>query len=259
MAFPPHILPPTTPLLSRGAPEPAPPGSIFVIGDEHGWASPPRKYTLDFGREEDVVCVPLGVDDDRISREHGVFECYGQQWWLENRGRLPIKVPGRRKLLRGHGWTVPTGYTPLMIASDRRTHILHVFVVGQKHRITDRKPTARTKNPEFYSLKRKELMVLAALAQHYLRDEPRPQPATWANTTAMLNSIPGAEQWDPRRVENLVGRIRRRLGIPGTSQKDVCQPVGNALNENLIEALLDSGYLLPEDLEQFETEAESLA
>src|SRR5262249_12669874 len=143
MAFPPHILPAETSLSGR-VPEQAPPGSIFVIGDQQGWAVPPRRFTLHFGRDEEEVHVPLGVDDPDISRQHGVFLGDGTRWWLENRGRLPIQMPDRSLLLRGHGCELASGYTPLIIAQRDRKHVLHVRLVGHGHDSAVRSPKAGT-------------------------------------------------------------------------------------------------------------------
>jgi hypothetical protein len=252
MAFPPHVLPPST-SLSSAVPEGAPPGAIFVIGDQGGWAVPPRKFTLQFGRDEDEVHVPLGIDDPHISRQQGVFVCDGFEWWLENRGRLPIQLPGRPMLLRGHGCRMISGYTPLIITSQRdRTHLLHVRVIGHIREARDPNPGTKTREPEFYSLSKAEHLALAALAQRYLRGEPNPQPATWKQAADTLNLVPGPKAWTPRTVEHLVTAVRERLAIPFTSREEVGEPVGNTLSHNLIEALLRSGCLLPEDLSFFD-------
>ena len=248
MTFPPHILPPSTPL-SGGTPEPAPPGTIFVIGDHQGWAVPPRRFTLQFGREQDDVHVPIGIDDEYVSRQHGILVCDGENWWLENHGKLPIQVPDGPMLLRGHGKPMPSGYTPLMIFSEqRRTHVLHVRVVGHERPIADRKPQGTTKNPNLYVLSKNEHLVMVALAQRYLRGESYPQPTTWRQAAEMLSAIPGGKQWSWKSIEYIVGNLRDRLAIPFTSREEVEEPVGNTLNHNLIEALLRGAYLLPEDL-----------
>jgi hypothetical protein len=257
--FPPHMLRPTTPL-SGGTPEPAPPGTLFAIGDQHGWAVPPRRFTLHFGRQEDDVHVPLGTDDEYISRYHGLFTCDGETWWLENRGKLPIQVPDGPMLLRGHGRAMRSGYTPLMIFSQRRrTHVLHVRVVGYERPAEHPYPTAEspTRQPDLFTLSRSEHLAMAALAHRYLRGEPHPQPATWKQAAQMLSAIPDGRQWPARSVETLVAALRDRLAIPFTSREEVNEPVGNTLNHNLIEALLRGAYLLPEDLAQFDGPVDS--
>jgi hypothetical protein len=252
MAFPPHVLPPSV-SLSGAMPPGAPPGAILVMGDQGGWAVPPRKFTLQFGRDEDEVHVPIAVDDPYVSRQQGVFGCDGHVWWLENRGRLPIQIPRHPMLLRGHACLMASGYTPLIIISQgNRTHLLHVRVVGGTCEASDRRPGTRTKEAELYHLSKTEHMALAALAQRYLRGEPNPQPATWKQTADMLNLVPGPKEWNPRTVEHLVTAVRERLAIPFTSREEVGEPVGNTLNHNLIEALLRSACLLPEDLAFFE-------
>jgi hypothetical protein len=146
-----------------------------------------------------------------------------------------------------------SGYTPLIITSQRgRTHLLHVRVVGHTREVFDRRPGIKTKEADFYRLSKMEHLVLTALAQRYLRGEPSPQPATWKQTADTLNLMLGPKKWTPRTVEHLVTAVRDRLAIPYTSREEVGEPVGNTLNHNLIEALLKSACLLPEDLALFE-------
>jgi len=239
--------------LSGSVPEPAPPGTILVTSDQRGWAVPPRKFTLQFGRDEDEVHVPIAVDDPYVARQQGVFVGDGRAWWLENRGKLPIQIPGRPMLLSGHGRLMTTGYTPLVIISPaNREHLLHVRVVGGKRAVFDRRPKTKTKDADIYHLSKNEHIVLAALAQRYLRGEPNPQPVTWKQTADTVNQAPCEKDWNPRKVEHVVNVIRERLAIPFTRREEVGEPVGNTLNHNLIEALLRSACLLPEDLAIFE-------
>jgi hypothetical protein len=252
MSFPPHRLPPSTPL-SGGEPELAPPGTIFVSGDHGGWAVPLSEYTLRFGRDKDEVEVPIAIGDTHVSRQQGAIVCDGHTWWLENRGKRTIHIPGQQKLLKGEGRLLGSGYTLLyIITPEKRTYPLHVRVVGEKRRSSGRRPKERTKEADAYKLSDTERMVLAALAQRYLRGEPHPQPVTWQQTADLVNLAPGPKDWGPRAAEHLVTRVRERLAIPFTSRREMGEPVGNSLNHNLIEALIESGCLLPEHLELFE-------
>ncbi|MEY9860728.1 hypothetical protein ABH935_006365 [Catenulispora sp. GAS73] len=248
MAFLPHALPPSTPL-SGGVPEPAPPGTIFVIADRGGWAVPPRTYALTCGRNEDEVHVPFGLDDDRISRVHVAFECDGGPWWLVNRGQRPIQIPDGPLVLQGHVHKMGTGYTPLIIVTELgRSHLIHVRVVGYGGLTAAPQPGKTTAPPVAGHLTKTEHLLLTALAHRYLRGERHPQPATRKQTAEILNRIPGQNGWDEKQVDNRVSAIRKRLAIPFTSREEMNEPVGNTLNHNLIHALLRSAMLLPDDL-----------
>ena len=111
---------------------PAPTGTIFVIGPEGGYAVPPCRFTLLFGRNREDVHVPLGADDPAISRYHGEFSCAGPGagWWLKNTGDLPIELPDGALLLTGQTRAVEPGYTPRMInRTEQRPHLLEVRLV----------------------------------------------------------------------------------------------------------------------------------
>src|SRR5215813_8828216 len=117
--FIPQALPGSMPSLADGVPE-APTGTIFVKATQGGFAVPPRKFTLHFGRATLDVHVPVGARDQYVSRLHGIFMCDGTRWWLRNEGRLPILMLGEEPLLRGHEIPMPAGYTPLTIETPRR-------------------------------------------------------------------------------------------------------------------------------------------
>jgi hypothetical protein len=108
MKFPPQLLPGSP----AGKYPEAPAGTIFVVGPERGYAVPPRRYTLVFGRDREDVHVPVGVDDPAVSRRHGVFTCAGpgSSWRLHNQGTLPIKLPDGTRLLTGHWHAITPGY-----------------------------------------------------------------------------------------------------------------------------------------------------
>jgi pSer/pThr/pTyr-binding forkhead associated (FHA) protein len=99
--FVPQVLPGSIRSLASDVP-PAPPGTIFVLGAGGGFAVPPRKFTLHFGRDRDDIHVPVGIDDPYVSRLHGVIVGDGRDWWLRNKGKLPIRLPGEAMLLSGH-------------------------------------------------------------------------------------------------------------------------------------------------------------
>lgn len=252
--FRPQMLPGSTRSLASGVP-PAPPGTIFALAVDGGFAVPPRKFTLHFGRGKDDVHVPIGLNDPYVSRLHGVLVCDGREWWIRNKGKLPIQLPGEAMLLSGHELLLEPGYTPLFIGtSKRRSHLLEIHVVGSRTIGADAGQHSRTKAPDVYDLSLVERLVLTALAQRYLRQERYPQPVSWNQVADDLNRLPDGRQWTPKIAAHIVGAVRDRLAggpdaIPGIRREDgVGEPVGNTLNHNLIQALLRSATLMPSDL-----------
>jgi hypothetical protein len=237
---------------------PAPPGTIFVVGPEGGYAAPPRRYTLMFGREREKVHVPVGVSDPIVSRTQGVFTCVddGGEWWLRNAGRLPIELPDGAFMLTGHQRRVKPGYTPLVVrSSPRRSHLLEVRVVGydgpQPHAATG----AKTADPTtVYKLDPQERLVLTALAMRYLEgDDQHPQPLTWKRTARIARHSPhSTRQWTRPMVEHTVEAVRRclstRYGVAGLTLEEVGENVGATLNSNLIRELIRTATLTPQDL-----------
>ena len=253
--FPPQWLPPGSP--ADGVP-PAPAGTIFVVGPEGGFAVPPRRYALLFGRERDDVHVAVGVSDPVVSRKHGVFACIGEggEWWLRNTGRLPIELPGGVLVLTDHQRRMRPGYTPLVISSSPgRSHLLEVRVVGHD----DKRPHADTGAPtadptSVYELSPQERLVLTSLAMRYLEgDDQDPQPLTWQRTAQIAGRSPHSTKlWTKSNVEHTVEAVRRRLrevhGVAGLTRGEVGQPVGTMLNRNLIRELIRTTTLAPQDL-----------
>jgi hypothetical protein len=251
--FRPQLLPADTRSLAEGVP-PAPAGTIFALAADGGFAVPPRKFTLHFGRETDDVHVPIGVNDPHVSRLHGVLKCDGREWWVRNEGKLPIQLPGAM-LLAGNELPVEPGYTPMFIGvAKRRVHLLEVHVVGPRIADHSHEPHSGTKSPDLHDLNLKERLVLTALAQRYLRQERYPQPVSWRQAADDLNRRQDGTHWTPTSVAHIVGAVRRRLAeppdpVPGIRVEDgVGEPVGNTLNHNLIQALLLSTTLMPSDL-----------
>jgi len=57
--------------------------------------------------------------------------------------------------------------------------------------------------------------------------------------------------WSAKRVEHVVADVRARLsarGVHGLVREEVGEPVGNALNDNLLRELVLSTTLVPTDL-----------
>jgi hypothetical protein len=251
--FPPQMLPVGTRSLVDEIP-PAPPGTIFVLAQDGGYAVPPRTYTLLFGRDRDEVHVAVGPDDPYVSRKQGVFTCVGREWWLRNIGSLPIELPGSI-LLTGHERRMDAGFTPLVISSSKRqSHLIEVRVTDSGHQglaCDTRAPTKRP--PDIYELTIQQRMVLTALAQRYLAQDPYPQPLAWQQAADSLNRAPAnGKIWTARSVEAKVGEVRRILSrekkVPGLTREEVGEPIGNMLNHNLIMELLRTTTLIPQDL-----------
>lgn len=255
----PQILPPGSPADSVPS---APPGTIFVVGSEGGYAVPPRRYTLLFGRDPDEVHVPIGIHDPAVSRQHGFFTRTGPdgEWWLRNTGKLPIELLEGALILSGHTREIKPGYTPLVIrTSKQRSHLLEVRVVGGD----DRQPRSGTEvasaYPEIvYELSPSERLVLTALSLHYLEGQDRiPLPVSWDEVASLVNaSGRSTKRWTSRAVANVVEDVRIRLnqrGVRGLMRDEVGASVGAILSVNLIRELLKTGTLSPQDLELLAT------
>src|SRR5262249_50702427 len=220
-----------------------------------GFAVGLRKFTVHFGRATDNVHVPVGTGDDWVSRLHGIFVCDGGQWWLRNQGRRPIHLPGADMVLCGHELPMTAGYTPLTIDTpSRRSHLLEVYVTGPFSDGAEGDADASTRESDAYDLSLVERLVVTALAQRYLRQERYPQPVAWQQVADDLGRAIPQRAWTPKGAEHIVAGIRKRLSggrrpVPGLLREDgIGEPVGNTLNHNLIQALLNNATLLPEDL-----------
>jgi hypothetical protein len=254
MKFPPQMLPPGSPADKN--PE-APTGTILVVGPEGGYAVPPCRYTLLFGRDRENVHVPVGVDDPTVSRRHGVLTCPGpgSGWWLRNKGNLPIELPDGVLLLASHWRAVAPGYTPLVINSSRqRSHLVEVRIIGKPGRHPRSTTKAETADPEtVYELSAPERLVLTALARRYLEGhDDYPLPLTWEETARVANGSPYATRiWTDRKVAHTVEDVRQRLhlmGVGGIICEEVGQPVASTLSVNLIRELLKTATLGSQDL-----------
>lgn len=234
----------------------AAPGTLFLRGLADGLAAPPRPgFSVLFGRNAPDVHLCVGVDDPRISRCHGRLTCHGTDWWLQNDGRLPIRFPGSALLLSGKEIQLKRGYSALFIQSSReREHLLEVAIARPAPDEQTVTPEGRTAPPDAWPLEGDERLVVIALARRYLYQEDFPQPQAWKQVAADLNAVrPGAAMpaWDGKRAERVVTAIRARLsaaGVPGLTRDEVGEPVGNALNHNLIHELLATTTITPPDL-----------
>ncbi|MBF6175039.1 FHA domain-containing protein [Nocardia blacklockiae] len=239
--------------LARGVAAPAA-GTVSALSLLGGVTFGPKEgRELVFGRNRPQVHVCLGENDLRISRRHGTLVHGDGRWWVHNLGAEPIRIAETCLLFRNEE-PVPLepGYTPLFIrGSERREHLLEIFVNDAE--LTEPGPRHRhvTYPGVSYDLTDTERLVLVVLGQRYLRREPRPQPWTRQATTHLLTQLQPDAGWKRRRVEELVTAVRQRLsrlGVPGLTADEVPQPIGNMLNHNLIQHLMQSGTLVPRDL-----------
>ncbi|WP_222853409.1 FHA domain-containing protein [Fodinicola acaciae] len=206
-----------------------------------------------FGRNREAVHVCVGEDDRRVSRAHGRLTWRRGQWWLENTGRQPMRLPDGWLLFPGEDpFPLPAGYTPLFVAgSGSREHLLEIFVTGEDGARPVAKPSDATIPPEVYWLSEKERLVLVVLGQRYLQHHSRPQPLTRQQVAGQLAELQPEAGWNDKMVERVIAPVRERLsraGVRGLTREEVGEPVGNALNDNLLRALMESTALVPPDL-----------
>jgi hypothetical protein len=232
-----------------------PPGTLFVLSVHGGMrVLPDSNFTLRFGRDDtDRAHVCVGRGDDAVSREHGFFRHDGRRWRLHNVGRLPIALPGGQLLLTGHDEPMPAAYTPLFIRTDLgREHLLEVRVTRREAPPPPSVPASQeTRAPRVFALDERDRLMLVVLGQRYLRHEIDPQPLTWAEAVRELSAARPAERWTDRILQHRVREVRLQLsarGVWGLVESEVPPPLGNALNHNLIMALLSSATIVPPDL-----------
>lgn len=247
-----QLLPAGAASLAKGLP-PAPPGTLFALTHRGGISvTPAAHFTVIFGRNEPEVHVCVGEDDLLVSRQHGLLRCDGTRWTLRNTGRIPIRFPGSQLLLSGHEEPLPVAYTPLFIrTAPDREHLLEVRVAGAPSAAPAPRYDQSTRIAASWDLAEREREVLVALGQRYLRHEAHPQPLSWRQVAEELGELQPNAGWTPKRVEHIAAAVRARLvgqDVRGLTREEVGEPVGNALNHNLLLELLLSATLVPPDL-----------
>jgi hypothetical protein len=233
-----------------------PPGTILLLADDRSYQKKPSAdFEVFFGRGQDDVHLAVGVDDPYVSRRQGLLLCDGREWRLRNIGRLPIRLVDESMVLTGHELALRAGCTPLLVgAPAHRVHLVEVHVAGFARPGAGIGPETPTRSPDDYELSEVERLAVVAVAQRYLRQDPSPQPVSWAQAADDLSHAPGVgRRWTARSVEHVVAAVRQRLAtgrspIPGILRGEMPEPVGNTLNHNLITALLRSATLTPHDL-----------
>jgi hypothetical protein len=203
-------------------------------------ASPQEGERLRFGRfPVPKVEVCLGEDDIRVSRTHGVLVHQQGWWWLHNTGSRPIHISGGHRIRAGDE-PVPLGpgFTTLMIrGTNDRQHVLELRV--NDHDGARRAPLtdSRTMVPRIWPLNDEQRLVLVVLGQRYLSGEANPRPLTRKDVAQQLAELRPGEQWDIKRIDRIVEKVRdelRRHGVEGLFADEVDPPVGNLLSHNLL-------------------------
>lgn len=229
----------------------APAGTLFVLGDEGGYAAAAVSgRELLVGRNTPDVHVAVGRDDAYVSREHATLRCvpHGDttRWVLRNGGTLPIRMPDLAPLLRAHEAPLPAGYTPLYIQGEQ-LHVVEVLVSNGNRRRGAVAPRTRTGNLRL-PLTKREWLVLVAMFAGVLAREDQALPNTWNETARLLNGVPGESGWTDRKAENVVDGVRQRLTAAGIDRLTRDTAPAEALKANLARVLLDTGTLVPDDL-----------
>lgn len=231
---------------------PAEPGTLFVMGTNGGMCvSPDAGFDVVFGRCEPDVHVCVGANDPHVSRRHGYITRERTRWVLHNVGRLAIRFPGSRLVLGGHRAELPVAYTPLFIVAPRQEHLLEVRIAARAPALRPRDQyEVDTHNPDEWELSPTERLVLVCLGQRYLRQEPSPQPLTWAQAADELARLRPGERWNAKRAARVVTEVRKRLStkVDGLLEEEIPPPLGNTLNHNLITELLLTATLVTTDL-----------
>ena len=96
-----------------------------------------------------------------------------------------------------------------------------------------------------------ERLVLVVLGQRYLRHVDHPQPLSWRQVADELDELFPGQGWTAKRAEHIGVAVRKRLsaaGVPGLTRDEVGDPVGNALNHNMLLELVSAAVLVPPDL-----------
>lgn len=246
-------LPATHGSLVHGVP-PSTPGTIFALAITGGITLQPRQgRTILFGRNRNEVHVCIGEDDPQVSRQHGMVTHHRGEWRVSNSGRLPLRLPGSHRLFPDDQ-PVPLseGYTPLFVQGSRgREHLLELYVTGPDGRRPALRHSDSTQLPRVWRLDKDERLALIVLGQHYLLNDAHPHPLTWRQAADQLTELQPDAVWGSKRVEHMITAVRTRLsqgGVAGLTREEVGEPVGNALNHNLLTELVASTTLVPPDL-----------
>lgn len=239
--------------LALGVP-PSTPGTMFALAVTGGIAIKPRQgCTVVFGRNRPEVHVCVGEDDPQVSRQHGLLTHHRGQWRVSNTGQLPLRLPGALKLLPDDE-PVPLseGYTPLFVQGARgREHLLELYVTGSDGQRPPSRHSDDTQLPRVWQLRKDERLALIVLGQRYLLHDADPHPLSWRQAAHQLAELQPDAGWTAKRVEHMIVSVRARLsqaGVARLTREEHDEPIGNALNHNLLTELVQSTTLVPPDL-----------
>ena len=264
---------PPAPGPRRGPPPPPPPGTLVVLVPEGGPTFRPQEgRVLWFGRNRPEVHICIGPDDLGVSRQHGALEFTAGRWWVRTTGRNPVRV-GPTTLHRGDD-PVPLaeGRTSLLVegADPNDLHLVRVEIAGAAGKPRPGAGTVRQPTRTFgtkaraFALDPAERLVMTVVAARHLaarRDGPsgpEPQPLTAREAAEELAVLAPAAGWTQKKVEHLVKKVRERLtaqGVPGLVPEPGRPGFDSSFRRNLIEALLGTGTLTPEDLRLLDPDA----
>jgi hypothetical protein len=237
-------------------------GTLSVQAISGGVIAEPREGTaVRFGRHQKIVDVGVGLDDDQVSRQHGLIVLRRGTWWLSNTGRGPIELP-RSRWLRPSEEPIPlaTGYTTLHVLGSRdRDHLVELYVAGVDGAAPPVRHSAVTRPTRPWELSPDEHLVLVALGRRYLHNDPSPQPLTHLQVATLLDELRPDAGWTKKKVEKTVDRVRNRLsarGVAGLLREEVGEPVGNTLGDNLLKELLSTMTLVPDHLDAIEPDSQ---
>ncbi|MEV4602034.1 FHA domain-containing protein [Amycolatopsis sp. NPDC049253] len=222
-----QALPAGHPSLARGFA--SPPGTLVVLGLAGGVLVPPSEPgPVTFGRNTAEVAVPVGEDDRRVSRRHGLLEHHRDRWWVRATGKVPLRLPESRLLFAGAApVALAAGYLPLFVhGSGGREHVLEVHVA-------DGRPVAPPVADAV--LDARERLALTAVGQSFLRWEAQPRPVPPERAAAQLAVVDPGGEWTPLGVRAAVDGVRARF-----------HPAGG--DDRLLGVLLAAAVLVPPDL-----------
>ncbi|WP_337821290.1 FHA domain-containing protein [Amycolatopsis sp. A1MSW2902] len=205
----------------------SPPGTLVVLGRAGGVLVPPAaRCPVTFGRNTAEVTVPLGEDDRRVSRRHGVLERHAGRWWVRATGKVPLRLPRSRLVFAGAAPVpLPPGYLPVYArGSGDREHVLEI-------RIADGTPSPVPAG----RLRPDERLVLAMVARAFLRREERPRPVPVPLAASRLSALDPDGGWTAETVAGVLDSVRFRFR-PGSPDED------------LVAALVSAAVLVPPDL-----------
>lgn len=239
--------------LARQVPQTVPGGIVALAVTGRVNSAPVDGHTVVFGRNRPEVDICVGESDLRVSRRHGALTCRAGAWWVSNLGRLPIRLPKSRWLFPEEDpLPLTDGYTPLFIRGTRdREHLLELYVAGPDGGQPVVPHGAVTEPPRRWRLTDDERLLLVVLGQRYLMHEANPQPLARQHVAEVMAELRPDEAWSHKKVEHMVAAVRSRLsreGVVGLVREEVGEPVGNALNDNLMRELVLSTTLVPPDL-----------